>query len=145
MDVLRQLPEAFLGFAQRLLGPLPLPGHQSAPGPVQGLAQAADDGADQHGKDQSGHVVHAGEVERATLADDEVVRGGGAEDGGQQPGPEAAEVRRNHHCREECQVRDCVPQHRPERPPNQQASRCGEHGHAVGDQSGAGVSRMPTS
>ncbi len=51
VDVLRQLPEAFLGFVQRFLGPPALVGHDATPGPMQGLAQAADDRTDQEEKD----------------------------------------------------------------------------------------------
>ncbi len=46
---------SFLG--QRLLGPLALAGHEASPRPVQGLAQAADDRADQHKEDQADHVA----------------------------------------------------------------------------------------
>ncbi len=68
---------------------------------------------------------------------EEVVRGDGAENRGQQPGPEAAEIRGNHDGRKERHVRDRVPQHRPERPPDQERDCRGQHGHAVGNQSGA--------
>jgi hypothetical protein len=91
----------------------------------------------QHEEDQGGHVVYTRDVEGAKLLGEEAVRGDGAEDRGQQPGPEAAEVRGNHDGREEGHVRDCVLQHRPERPADQERGRRGQHGHAAGNQSGA--------
>ena len=86
VDVLRQLTEAFLGLAPCVLGPLALVGHDAAPGPVQGFAQAADERADQH-EEASGRprrVLGPDGMNRAVRQ--EVVRGRGAEQGGQEPG-----------------------------------------------------------
>ena len=135
--IIHQRVEQVSFLNQRLLGLPALVAHETAPGPVQGFAQPAEDRADQHEKNQGGHVVCRGEVEEGKLPGQEVVRGGGAENRGQQPGPKAAEVRGNHDRREEGHVRDRLPQHRPERPADQQRGRCGEHGHAVGNQSRA--------
>ena len=55
-----------------------------------------------------------GDLEGVKRVDEEVGRGQGAENGGQEPGPEAAEVRGDHDGREEGHVQDPVPQHRPE-------------------------------
>src|SRR5580692_8888308 len=67
----------------------------------------------------------------------EVVRGDGAESGGKQPGPEAAKICGYHYGGEEGHVRDCVSEHRPKQPPDQERRHRGQNGHAVGKESGA--------
>ena len=136
------MTEAFLGLAPCLLGPLALGGHDAAPGPVQGFAQAADDRADQHEEAQGDRVVYGSDLKGVKRVDEEVGRGQGAENGGQEPGPEAAEVRGDDDGREEGHVQDPVPQHRPEVQTDQQQyqrqrDRRGQQGKAVGNQSGA--------
>src|SRR5207248_1326103 len=59
--------------------------------------------------DQGRHLVRAREAGGTKVIDEEVVRGGGAENRSEQPRPEPAEVRGYHDGREERHVRDRVP------------------------------------
>ena len=103
---------------------------------MQRLAQAANHRSDDHEQDHSSQIIGICDPQRAKLSRKEEIRSGGAQNCGQQSGPKATEIRGNHHRREECHVRDRVPQHRPEGPPDQQGDHRGQHRQAVGNQTG---------
>ena len=135
---------SFVG--QGLLRPPAFLGHEAAPGPVQGFAQAADDRAGQHEEDQGARRLHSCRYGRSGSGlSEEVVRRDGAEDRGQQPGPKAAEVGGDHDRREEGHVRDRVAQHRAERPADQQREPGPARPRRRLTSRVRGVSFMPTS
>jgi hypothetical protein len=114
-----------------------LAGRGAAVRAVQGFTQAADDHPGQR-EERQGGGGGARDVGGVVRSDEDVIRDQGGEEGGQEPGPEAAVVRRDHDGREEEHGRDRVPEYRPEERADQKRDRYGQQAHAVGNQSGAG-------
>src|SRR5205807_8982814 len=96
----------------------------------------ADNRTYEQEQDQGGDVIYRGDVKRAKLSGEEVVCGERAQKGGQQTRPKAAEVRGDDDGWEKRHVRNRVPEHRPERPPNQEAKGRRRYRHAVSNKRG---------